>query len=181
MKSKIRAIMSGLALPLWICFSFMLQGCGGGGGGRDGYSGSAQLSISAEPTEIGPGDRIRVSVDIWAVHPDGIMLKVFFPQGLSYVPGSASLRVVDQDNAVNPSVNESADRGVYVVFFFSYDEFGNGDDGELVFELKGESAVRKGIVAVDADVDDPLISNDEEFDIDDPKFTPKAKVEVEVI
>lgn len=174
MKTLVRALfsMSLIVLP---------AGCGGGSGGDD-FIGAAQSEITVNPQTIDTGDHVRVRIRISNVHPDGIGLKVRYPDGLNYVLGTAFLTVGNDEIDVGPKVNTASttEEKTYLVFYFSQAIFGEDEEGELEFELEATSEIIDGRVEVDPDVDDPLISNDTEFNIEAPEFLSEADAKVEV-
>ena len=170
------------AMLLFLVSLLMLAGCGGGGGDGSDFIGAAQARIEVNPQTIDTGDHIRVTVRISSVHQDGIALKIRFPSGLAYVPSTAFL-TVDQheiDESPEVDVTSETDSKSYLVFYFTQAIFGEGETGELEIELEGVSEIADGRVEVDADVDDPLISNDTEFDIEAPEFLAEDEAKIEV-
>lgn len=162
--------------------------CGGGGGGDD-FVGAATVGVRLQPSRIDSGDRTQVTIDIGDVHDTGIALKIRFPNGLRYVPSSATLLVDKQQTKLTPAVNALAEdeNSIYLVFYLSQSLFRpsggeyNGQMGTLRLQLEGRKAVRKGAVEVDADVDDPQESNDSEFTLSDPEFAAEDEASIEVI
>lgn len=162
-------------IPLAV--SLTIVGCGGGGGG-DSFSGAASASISASPSSIDSGDRTRVEISLGDVDENGIALKIRYPEGLAYVPGSAFLIVDEEEIDISPSVNVTSteDEKVYLIFYLAQSLFHrsgqdyNGEPGTVRFQLAGKSAIEDGLVEVDPDVDDPSISNSTEFSLEKPEF-----------
>ncbi|NMC62000.1 MAG: hypothetical protein GYA55_02405, partial [SAR324 cluster bacterium] len=151
----------------------ILSTCGGGnGGGSSDYKAAAETVISVVPGSIDPGDRSLVSVRIWDVHPDGILLKVRFPLGLSYVKNSGQFEIHSVREIKNPIENVSDSENTYLVFFFSGSTFGdNGKDtGTLKFEIQATKASIEGEVEVDPVIRDLSVPADEQFDISNPLF-----------
>lgn len=147
-----------------------LSSCGGGGGGGDSFIGAARVSINVSPSTIDTGDRMEVVVRITDVHPNGILLKFRYPSGLSYVPNSALLLVNDEEVDIGPQKNQTKDNSSYLVYFLSQAQFDEDYRGEVVFQLAGVKSFSEGEVEVDADVNDPLINDDDEFVLDSPEF-----------
>lgn len=159
----------------------LVSGCGGGGGGGgDSFVGAALVSLSISPSEIDAGDRTRVSIEISEVHPDGISLKLKFPDGLRYVLGSSELLVDGDDLDATPTVNAEKEQDAYLVYYFPQERFGENLRGELTLELEGVNSVNDGEIEVDADVDDPAISNAIEFDIENPEFQAEDLAQIRV-
>lgn len=150
-----------------------ISGCGGGGGGGgDEYLGAALVSLDVSPNEIDPGDRTELRINIAEVDENGIALKVRFPLSLGYVPSSTTIETPDQDDPVSlaPSVTVRADEFRYVVYFMKRSRFGESNQGTLRLQLEAISEAKDVAIEIDADVDDPKISNSREFDADSPEF-----------
>ena len=159
---------------------FALIGCGGGSGGGDTFSGAALVAISSTPSQIDAGDRTKVTIDISQVHPDGIALKLRFPDGLRYVPNSSVVIVGGNKSDSGPAVNISKDGYVFLVYYFTKARFGEKSSGELQIELEGVTGISDGDIEVDADVDDPLIPNSAEFSVDNPEFQTQDASQIRV-
>jgi hypothetical protein len=159
-----------------------MTGCGGGGSDED-FVGAAIVSITGTPSRIDTGDRTQIAVQIHDVHPNGISLKLRFPDGLRFVHGSGLLTVSGEGVEVIPTVNtRDENERVYVVFYLPQSDFGDkgNKSGVLTLELEGTAAIREGKVEVDADVDDPHINNDVEFDINNPEFSAEDETGITV-
>lgn len=168
-----------------------LMGCGGGGGGSDSGSffGAANVDVRTTPSRIDSGDRTQVSIELSDVHENGIAVKIRFPAGLRYVPGSSFLMIDDKEIDVDPTIiqtDESEDL-TYVVTYLTQNQFRrtseeyNGESGTLLLQLEGRKSVINGEVEVDPDVDDPSEGNDVEFDIRNPEFAAESSASIEVI
>ncbi|HMO02321.1 MAG TPA: hypothetical protein PKD37_06295 [Oligoflexia bacterium] len=156
------------------------ESCGGGKGDSN-FVGAALVYINAEPRTIDRGDRTRVTINIEQVHPNGILLKLKYPTGLGYVAKSARIgERLEQLKAINPAFNLSDEVHKFTVFTISRSALGEKNKGLLRLELTGLSRLDKGVVAVDADVNDPKINDEVEFDINDPQFEPEDLVEITV-
>jgi hypothetical protein len=163
--------------------SLFLNFCGGIGGGGGGGSSSpsepASVLIDASPRVIDSGDRTAVTVDIRDVNDLGIALKLRYPSGLDYVVGSAHIEVNGKTfSAISEGSEKTSGSVTYLVFYFSKDIFGD-NSGTLTLTLQGNSAV-DSIIEVDADIDDPTLSNNVEFNISDPKFDAQDSTSIEV-
>lgn len=161
-----------------------MAACGGGGSGDEiveDFFGAGTVRIVAAPRTLDTGDRTKVAIEINDVHPDGIILKVYYTEALGYVVDS-SLLIVDGDELdIGPSFNGlDGDEGVFLVYFIPADDFGDDNKGTLSFELRAKSAVEDGEVSVDIDVDDPLISNDTEFDVNEPEYLAESETSITV-
>lgn len=158
-----------------------LQGCGGGGGGGgDDFIGAANITLEAKPGKIDTGDRTLVTIQIRDIHPNGILLKVRMPKGLAYVPNTSFLNVGDNQVDVGPDKNVTKDSKTFLVFFLDPSDFNPEDSGELTFQLVGNEAVTEGLIEVDADVNDPLVNDDNEFSANTPEFGAEDSVDIEV-
>jgi hypothetical protein len=160
-----------------------LSGCGGGGGGgggNDTFIGAALVAIATSPSEIDSGDRTLTKISIAEVHPDGIALKLRFPDGLRYVLDSSVLVVNGNKSDASPTVNVSKDGFVYMVYYFTKARFGEKAEGELQIQLQGVTGISDGDIEVDADVDDPQVSNSSEFVIDNPEFQTQDAAQIRV-
>lgn len=158
-----------------------LTGCGGGGGGGDSFIGAAEVRVTVSPNKIDTGDRSQVRVTIREVHENGIALKVRYPVGLEYVRDSAILQVGSSKIDSGPLNNVAPGDEVYLVFYFSPDLFKKSNEGELYFELEATSEVVDGQIEVDADVDDPDVDNDDEFDATLPEFLSESSASIAVV
>jgi hypothetical protein len=167
------------------CFLFLacvVTSCGGGGGSDDGgFSGAGTVVVSIQPSSIDVGDRTRVTIRIYEVNEDGVLVKVNFPDALSFVANTAVLVVDGDEIDVDPEVNVRGDEDDrYLVYFFTEDDFDRNAEGTLRFELQANDSVNDGLVSVDIDVDDPTIANNVEFSVDDPQFQAEDVAEIEV-
>lgn len=179
---KVQKVLQFCALTLFSSLS--LVGCGGGGGGggsSDEFVGAADTQIEASPSEIDTGDRTQVTIEVSQVHENGIVLKVRYPKGLSYVPGSALLVVDDENLDIGPQKNVTKDNNTYLVFFLTAGQFGEQGEGKVVFQLTGNAAVSDGVIEVDADVNDPLVNDDNEFSPSKPEFGAESSTDIAVI
>lgn len=166
---------------LVLLFSF--GGCGGGGGGSgSGFIGAAETSISASPSAIDTGDRTEITVHISQVNKNGIALKLRYPPSLQYVVDSSLLIVNSSEVEIAPTVHNTKDSKTYLVYYIPQSNFGTDgkDEGDVTVFLEGASAASEAKVEVDADVDDPLISNDSEFNIDEPEFAAEDEATLEI-
>jgi len=173
-----------LQIAALFSLSISLFACGGGGDSSSGdFIGAADVSITVSPNQIDTGDRAQVSVDISNVHPNGIALKIRFPKTLKYVPDSAQLEVSGDKLDLAPTVNDSDNDRVYLVFYLKQNKFGTDGEnsGTLTLQIEGLDTLADGKVEVDPDVDDPLISNDTEFNISDPQFTAEDEASLSVV
>ena len=162
-----------------LVLSLMLASCGGGGGGGDDFpraSGAASVSMDVSPRSIDVGDRMIVEVRIAEPHPDGINLKVRFPDSVGYVIDTAKLVVDDDTIRIQPGVRVTEAGMSYLVFYLPNSSFGEDEGATLTFELQGESRDSEVKIAVDPDVG----SDVEPFDPKNPEFESEDDIEVEV-
>lgn len=167
-----------------------LVGCGGGGGDdSSGFSGAANVSMSVTPSELDSGDRALVRVEVSEVHENGILLKFRYSQGLVYVPNSGTVIIDEDETPIKPRFNvvNKDEESVYLVFFLpqklfrrSGEEY-TGESGTVEIQLVGKSAVREGLIEVDADVDDPGIADTLEFNVSKPEFLAEDQRSITVL
>jgi hypothetical protein len=166
-------------------------GCGGGGGGGGGgdFVGAASVDVRCSPSQIDSGDRTQVDIELSNVHKNGIAVKVRFPSGLKYVPGSSFLLVGEREVDVSPTINVTSDEDdvIYLVFYLSQSQFRrsnqeySGESGTLLVQLEGRKTVVDGEIEVDPDVDDPAEDNATEFDLTNPEFISESSASISVI
>lgn len=160
--------------------SLSLVSCGGGGGGS-GATGAANVQIQAEPRSIDTGDRVKISIRVSEIHENGIALKVRFPAELSFVENSAAINDDDDEFGIVPDVLNTSTDDTYLVFYLQADDFGDNEEGSVLFELQGKKASDDSLIEVDPDVDDPLIDNGIEFTVDEPLFDAEDQTTVDVV
>lgn len=156
--------------------------CGGGGGGTDAFVGAAIVNIDAVPRETDPGKRVQVTARINEVHPDGIFLKLRYPDGFSYATGTASFSAQDSDRKLTPQFNQTdeVEGTTYLVFNLTRALFTEENEGTLVLELNSDSEVRSGKIELDADVNDPTIADLQEFSVENPEFNEQDEITITV-
>ena len=164
---------------LFLAALSILTACGGGGGGGGDLPsfGAADVSIDASPRNIDVGDRSTVEVQIRSPHPEGINLKVRFPDAVSYVPESTKLILGKDSVSINPGVRVTESGQSYVVYYLPLNAFGEDERGTLVFELKGVSRGNELKIAVDPDVGS---DQSPPFDPLNPEFESEASLQIEV-
>lgn len=173
--------MHKLITPLALFCCLCLFGCDSGGNDEgSGFVGAAIVRISTSPSTIDTGDRTEVKVDITDVNPNGIILKIRYPEDLSYVLDSAELTIGDDETSLTPALSQSDGDRKYLVFFLPQDSFGKDEAGIVTVQLEAGSDISDERVEVDADVDDPLINNDVEFNIDEPEFAAEDEAAISV-
>lgn len=169
-------------LLLFVIAPFFLSACGHGGDGDDDFVASAIVTAKSKPSIIDTGDRSQINIYTSQVHANGILLKIRFEKALKYVPDSSFVIVKDENmkEQATPLFNDEDSKYTYLVFFLSRSQFGEDNKGKVVFELKGIKSQKNNVVEVDPDVDDPDISNDKEFNIKKPEFSPDSVAYVTV-
>lgn len=158
--------------------SLVLSSCGGGGGGGGGDEGNedlaANVSLSVSPTTLDTGDRTTVEILIENFNEDGAAIKVRFPIGARYIIGTSELVFDDRTTDVAPTSNVSDDEEFsYLVYYFRKSTIGD-ERVTLRLKLLGVGVVEDGLVEVDADLDDPQIDNQSEFDVAAPNFAAQS-------
>jgi hypothetical protein len=153
-----------------------------GDGSSDGVFGAAFVSVKATPSFIDVGDRTFVVVDIDQLDDDGILLKVRFPIGLEYLLNSSFIRVRGEDFARDPDLVFTSERENrnYLVYYLSKQQFDGNDEGTISFDLIGRSLVSRGEIEVDADIDNPNIPNEDEFDPEVTEFNREDSTSIRV-
>ncbi len=160
-------------VSLVFILSIFILACGSD---EDTFVASAIVTSKAEPNTIDTGDRSRLTIDISEVHENGILLKVRFGKALAYVPSSSSLYMEGSQSkeSITPFITTESSEFTYLVYFLSKSQFGAQNKGKIQFELKAIKAGNVVSVEVDPDVDDPDISNDVEFTVKEPNFSPDS-------
>lgn len=179
-KQKTNKLICKLFIALFFISPLISCG-GGGGGGENDFQGAARVFITASPTTIDTGDRMQVVIDISDIHPDGILLKIQFPRGLRYVQASSFFKIDQFTGDASPIFNVlGQEENRFLVYSVKTSSFGERERGKLHLELQGISEVESGEIQVDPDVDNPLIANSEEFDPNNPDFSPEDGLGVRV-
>ena len=158
----------------------VLTACGGGGGGDDDYIGAAKLSLDVSPSKIDTGDRTLVKIKVSESDENGIILKVRFPAGMTYVTDSSTLERDGGEFDLSPLFNEAGEGGNFLVYFIENSKFGSDNKGDVQFLLEAVSNFGEGQIEVDADVNDPLIEDNLEFDSEEPDFLAEDEKSIEV-
>ncbi len=166
---------------LLLILTGLLASCGGSGNGDLDFVGAASVELNVTPTTIDTGDRVRVKVKISDTNFNDLIIKLRYPDSLTYVPSTATIDYLDDPEDATPNFNQSADGENYLVFFIPADNFEESDEATLEIQLRALNDLRTGQLEVDADVDDPLISNNREFDINQPEFTAEDAVTIKVL
>jgi len=159
---------------------FFIISCGGDNSNDNKFIGAAIVSVETSPKKFDTGDRTKVKVQISDLHPNGISLKINIPSNLEYVNGTGVIKIKDQSFPLSPQSIVNSNQGLFLVFYMNNSIFDN-HTGELFFELEAINPLEYGLIAVDADVDDPAIDNSVEFSSLNPEFIAEDSVEIEVI
>ncbi len=96
--------------------------------------------------------------------------------------GSTDISSRFAPRAATTTPDSTADTGPfwYLVYFLSSNQFGNGKEGSIIFQLRGVSTLESGYIEIDADVDDPNIEKEDEFSVYNPQFSAEDKITVAV-
>jgi hypothetical protein len=147
----------------------LVVACGGGGG--SGETPSADVALSLSSGRIAVGDDLLVQVSLVNRNPYGILLKMRYPDMLRFQSDTASIRVRGTVLPVEPALEEQLQDGRrYLVFFFYRDQFGSDQLGDLTFLLRGNAAIRDGLIEIDAVANDLYLPDRSEFDVERPQF-----------
>ena len=161
-----------LAIQIGLLSSLFLGcGVGGGGGGTDAASDiAASVEVAISPGVVDTGDRTTATVYIDNVSEDGVVIKLRFPIGIRYILGSSELQIDGDSIAVAPTTNVTDEKNGYLVYFFRKSLFG---DSSAFLELKllATAKVTKGLVEVDADLNDTSVDDQDEFQVATPNFS----------
>ena len=140
----------------------------------------AELSLQVSPKDLDTGDRLTVEIEIDSIANGSAAVKARMPVGLQYVAKSAKLQIGDGFIKFEPTTTAADAQYRYLVFYVGTSTLAPEDHGTITFILSAAAPVDEGEVEVDADVDDPAISNSKEFKIADPKFDPQDGVTIRV-
>lgn len=147
----------------------LLSACGSGGGG--GISNPADARIGVSPGRIDSGDRVSVEARVLGITEDRILVKIRYPNQLSYVRGSYVLSSGLLSDSDGPDIRASDTSNTYLVDDIDLAELGIEDDEPIYinFELLGTDDLPSGMVELDVDING---RRDEgiNFDITDPRF-----------
>ncbi|MCI5064229.1 hypothetical protein MRY87_00740 [bacterium] len=172
--------MKKFSLPALCAVLLLLSACGGGGG-DDSFSGAGGVVLSLQPSSIDVGDRTRVTLNIFEVNEDGVVVKVNFPEALSYVGGTAKLVIDGDEEEIEPDESvDGDDEDRFLVFFLAEDIFDRDGEGTVQFELQARDSLSDGEVSVDIDVDDPTVPNNREFSVETPQFQAEDTAQIQI-
>lgn len=175
--ARITSLLLGLSL------SAATVSCGGGGGGSGSSSPNypGDLSFRVERSQIDPGDKNRVYVEIDNLNSSGAILKFRYPNALRYVPNSAwFFRGMDEAVHVAPYDETSLDGDRYLVFFLYPSSAINDSFITLEFDLKAVKSNSDAFIEVDLDNNDQGVPDSIEFRPSDPRFSALEKWDVEI-
>ena len=162
----------------------ILVSCGGGGGGSDPSSPSTQpayVNLEVNPTSIDTGNRFIVFAYVQEINPDGIFLKIRTPISVLYISNSGTLEVNGQVSEIHPDFYQSDGTYNYLVYKLDSSMVPSGYEGKVTVQYEADAAVSSGLIAIDADFNDPKIPDALEFDVKNPEFTPLKSVSVTVL
>jgi hypothetical protein len=180
----IKAVMARLVYIIFLSLIFLVMpACGGSSGsGSDDFFGAGLVSLRIQPSTIDVGDRTQVTIDIAAVNPDGVLVKIRVPEVMSYVQDTAMLRVEGNDTPLVPDVDVAAGNNFrYLVFFLFESDMDRNGSGVLRLQLQANDAVSGGRIGVDLDVNDPLINDAIEFDPSNPAYQEESGATINVV
>jgi hypothetical protein len=121
-----------------------------------------------------------VTTHVSNLHPDGILLKFRYPKQLSYVDGTAVLRVNDSKAEITPIDNVVAGSVSYLVFHLTQANIGPDSDGTIAFELKAERGNVDGSIDVDPTIVDTSQPVTSQFNPDNPEFGAKDSAGISI-
>lgn len=156
-----------------------LLGCGGGGSSAP--IGPAEVRLELSPNKIDSGDVTTVTVSVSDVETQGVALKIRYPEALGLVRNSSKLFVNGESRSFTPTENVVASGIRYLVYYIKPSTFAGERGGEVRIQLEGQSEVVAGLVEVDVDLDNPNIRNSQEFDVNNPQFTPVTDATIDVL
>lgn len=166
----------GVASLIAVCIaSLLLITCGGGGGGGSDFPAAAQVKINVRPNDIDPGDHTLVTILVWDVRPEGILLKIRYPENIAYVENSGRFSINGEVYGLVPALIESDGTYVYLLYSFNQSDFGESgqDQATITLELEAENGGVDGKVEVDPFLREPGKTVEEQFDIGNPLFGAK--------
>ena len=163
-------------------FALLFSGCGGGGGNSssDPSVTPAYVNLDVVPKNLDAGDKTTVIVYVQDINPDGIFLKIRTPLSVLYVNNSGFLEIDGQDQNLDPDFYQADATYNYLVYRLPAASIPPGKEGKIIVQYQAIAAVAAGMVAVDADYNDPDINDAVEFDVKNPLFTPIDSVDIVV-
>lgn len=162
-----------------LLFVLFFVGCGGGGGGGGNTSNPEMIDLELAPSRIDSGEITSVSVRVRGTS-DRFVLKFSYPRGLRYEDFSSQVNYRDGSTLPLDPTEYRAETVRYLVFFLSREVFDENGDGTISFRLRGESQA-SGEVSLDADQNDPNVSDSGEFSAANPLFTAEKSRNIEVV
>lgn len=144
------------------------------------YEGAGIVELSSSTVELDTGDRIIVNAEIANIHHDGVLLKIHFGSILNYYRNSSYLKINRRIVKLEP-INGGylTDDDVYLVYEIPRSLLGADNYGELTLQVRG---IKTGttVIGADVDFDDPRISNNIEFNTEDPTFTAESSLSMTI-
>jgi hypothetical protein len=175
--------MTAIRNILILLISFCLISCGGGGGGSDPNEPATEpafTNLVVQPTALDAGDKINITIYLQEINKDGIVVKIRVPSSVLYFNDTGFLNVDGNQQNIDPEFYQSANNFNYLVYVLSRDQFGESNEGTVTVQFQASAAVAAGAVAVDVDFKDTSLSNAEQFDIDNPRFSAQDTVDIVV-
>ncbi len=161
-----------------------LSHCGGGGGGGEDNAElhGANADVDLDPSQIKIGDRTLVRAILWEVASSGVLVKIRYPEALSYIDGTALVKVGDSRTGITPVIGPRKSKNwIYLVYLITRDSVGDDNYGELFLQLRGVILNSAADVEVDLDLHNPALDPDEEFRVREPFYSAEDSTRVEII
>ncbi len=150
-------------------------GGGGGGGGSDTANSNYEgyIDFQLEKDSLDSGDLTQVSLTVYDMNPNGVILKFHYPEALRLVRGSGVLYVGNDgySQQIFADAEETVDGSRYLAYFLFPKDMDNGNQQTVVFDLKAIAPDASAYIEVDLDNNDPNIPDRKEFSAEDPQFT----------
>lgn len=150
-------------------------GGGGGGGGSDTANSNYEgyIDFQLEKDSLDSGDLTQVSLTVYDMNPNGVILKFHYPEALRLVRGSGVLYVGNDgySQQIFADAEETVDGSRYLAYFLFPKDIDNGSQQTVVFDLKAIAPDASAYLEVDLDNNDPNIPDSKEFSAEDPQFT----------
>ncbi|RIL09039.1 MAG: hypothetical protein DCC75_07490 [Proteobacteria bacterium] len=157
-----------------IFLSAWIAGCGGGSS-NSFSSGAARVEIDADPRKVDVGDRVEVNLNIEDVDEAGVIIKIRFPNELTYIEDSSIFYVDDEELERSPDSIHTSNDNYFLIYRISEEDNGENNRSTLVFDLRADDSKKEANLAVDPD-----INSNTPFDPDNPEFESEIEVEIEI-
>jgi hypothetical protein len=164
-------------------------GMGGGGGGGGSSSDTANsnyegwIDFQLEKDSLDSGDLTQVSLTVYDMNPNGVILKFHYPEALRLVRGSGVLYVGNDgySQQIFADAEESVDGSRYLAYFLFPKDMEDGNQQTVQFDLKAIAPDASAYLEVDLDNNDPNIPDRKEFSAEDPQFTNIDRFNVSIV